>query len=66
MKQVAPNLNHFIYRPALANPPLCSFLDCDRLTLRQLLDMHEALALRAAGADKLARSRETKPHARRR
>lgn len=47
-------MNFFIYRPALANPPLCSFLDCERITLKQLLDMHEALDLRAAAAEKAA------------
>lgn len=60
MKRVAPNLNFFLYRPALAAPPMCSFLECEKITLKQLLDMHEALDFRAAAADKLARSR--KPH----
>jgi len=27
---------------------MCSFLDCERVTLIQLLDMHEALDLRRA------------------
>lgn len=59
MKQVAPNLNFFLYRPAISNPPLCSFLDCERITLKQLLDMHEALDFRAAAADKALKSRMT-------
>lgn len=48
MKRIAPNLNFFLYRPALADPPLCSWLDCERINLKQLMDMHEALDLRAA------------------
>ena len=48
MIRIAPNLNFFLYRPALATPPLCSFLECERITLRQLMDMHDALDLRAA------------------
>lgn len=52
MKRVAPNLDFFLYRPALAEPPLCSWSDVDRLTLTQLLDMHEALNFKAAMSDK--------------
>jgi len=57
VKQVAPNLNFFLYRPALSSPPLCSFLECERITLKQLMDMHEALDFKAATADKAARMR---------
>lgn len=51
---MAPNVDLFRYRPALANPPLCSFLDCERITLSQLMDMHEVLDLRAAGIERAA------------
>lgn len=58
MRRVAPTINLFLYRPAFADPPLCSFIDCERITLRQLLDMHEALDLRAAAADKAMKARK--------
>ena len=57
MKRIAPNLNTFLYRPALANPPLCSFPECARVTLKQLLDMHEALDLRGALAERATKQR---------
>jgi hypothetical protein len=42
----------------MAAAPLCSFLDCERITLKQLLDMHEILDLRLASAEKAQRTRE--------
>ncbi|MDQ0504118.1 hypothetical protein [Xanthobacter agilis] len=51
---MAPNVNLFLYRPAWANPPMCSVMECERATLRQLLDMHELLDLRAAIAERAA------------
>lgn len=42
----------------MADPPLCSFLECERVTLKQMLDMHEILDLRAAAAEKANRLRK--------
>ncbi|MGZ2501738.1 hypothetical protein ACVINI_002220 [Rhizobium beringeri] len=39
----------------MANPPLCSFIECERINLRQLLDMHEILDLRTAAMSKAQR-----------
>ena len=36
----------------MASPSLCTFLDCEKVTLRQLLDMHEILDLRSASAQR--------------
>ena len=36
----------FLWRPVLAEPPLCSFTDLDRLSIDDIADMHEALDLR--------------------
>lgn len=41
----------------MADPPLCTWFDCERMTLKHLLDMHEALDLRAASADKATKER---------
>lgn len=36
----------FLWRPVIAEPPLCSLTDLDRLTLDDVADLHEALDLR--------------------
>jgi len=54
VRQIAPNLNFTLFRPALANPPLCSYLECKKVTLDELLDMHEILDLRRAMGDRAA------------
>jgi len=60
VKGIAPNLDFFLYRPALSNPPLCSWLECERITICQLFDMHEALDLRAAFAEEAAEKAKAK------
>lgn len=49
----------FLWRPVLAEPPLCSWLDICRpgLTIDDVADMHEALDLKEA-ALKRARERD--------
>ena len=59
MKLIAPNINLYVYRPAFAQPALCSWLECERITLSQLLDMHEALDLRAALAEQAVKARQS-------
>lgn len=54
MKRAAPNVNLFLYRPALANPPMATYAECNSVTLSELLDMHELLDLRAAMAERAA------------
>lgn len=44
----------------MAEPPLCSWLDIDQVTLNQLLDMHEALDFKAAQIDKQRKVAERK------
>lgn len=46
---IAPNLNLFLWRPTLAEPPMCTARDLNEwVTLVDLLDMHEALDLKEA------------------
>lgn len=56
---MAPNLTdtkNYLFRPAMALPPLCSYPECKALTLEELADLHEVLDLRAANAEKLAKA----------
>ena len=48
VKRVAPNLDHFLWRPILADPPLYSVTDLRTLTLVEVMDSNEALDLRDA------------------
>lgn len=53
MEHIAPNLNLFVWRPVLADPPLCTVADLKSwVTLADLYDMHEAMDLRSAMAEK--------------
>jgi hypothetical protein len=39
----------FLWRPVLADPPLCTWIDlCTKLTIDDVADMHEALDLKEA------------------
>jgi len=42
----------------MADPPLCSWLECERITLKQLLDMHEAIDLRLAATERAVQRRK--------
>jgi hypothetical protein len=57
--RIAPNLNTYVFRPILADPPLCSLSDIKTvLTLDDLADLHEALDLKDAIAAKAAEKAE--------
>jgi hypothetical protein len=46
---VAPNLDMFLWRPILADPPVYSMKDLrEWVTLQDVLDAHEALDLKMA------------------
>ncbi len=53
-------MDFYLYRPAMAQPPLCTWLEVEKINLRQLMDMHEALDLRTAAAEKAALRAATK------
>lgn len=53
---MAPNLNFYLFRPAMSEPPLCSWAECQAATLNDLADMHEALDLRQAQQQRAARA----------
>ena len=60
MKTIAPNLNLFLWRPILADPPIYSLGDLHSwITLGDVMDAHEALDLVAAREEK-AREEMTK------
>jgi len=42
----------------MADPPLCSWFDCELATLMQIADMHEVLDLRAASHERAAKNAE--------
>lgn len=51
--RIAPNINLFLWRPVLAPEPLCTYRDIrEWVTITDLLDMHEALDLKAAMAER--------------
>ena len=53
MKVIAPNLDLFLWRPIVADPPLYSQRDLyDWVTLKDVFDAHEALDLIAARNEK--------------
>jgi len=55
VKRVAPNLEVFLWRPILADPPLYGMRDLKEwVTLSDVLDAHEALDLRSAMAERAA------------
>mgnify|MGYP000959768080 FL=1 len=55
--RIAPNLNLFLWRPILADPPLYTQSDLRHwVTISDVLDAHEALDLKAAIAEKSATS----------
>jgi hypothetical protein len=61
VKRVAPNLNMFLWRPVLAEPPLYSMSDLRHwVTLSDVFDAHEALDLKAANAEKVSMMKDSK------
>lgn len=55
MKRVAPSLNLFLWRPVLANPPIYTQQDLKTwVTLKDVIDAHEALDLMGAINEKAA------------
>lgn len=49
MKRIAPNLDLFLWRPILADPPIYTQSDLHRwVTISDVFDAHEALDLVAA------------------
>lgn len=53
MKAIAPNLNMWLWRPILADPPLYTVADLKTwVTIADVFDAHEALDLKAALAEK--------------
>lgn len=53
MKRIAPNLDLFLWRPIISDPPLYTMRDVKEwVTLTDLLDAHEALDLKGAMAER--------------
>lgn len=53
MKKVAPNLDLFLWRPIISDPPMYSMSDLKSwVTLADVFDAHEALDLKGAMAEK--------------
>lgn len=53
MAKAAPNINLFLWRPILADPPIYTQGDLKKwVTLADVFDAHEALDLRSAIAEK--------------
>ena len=53
VNEIAPNLNLFLWRPIIAEPPLYSLRDLKEwVTLADVMDAHEALDVRSASAEK--------------
>ena len=49
LKRIAPNLDIFMWRPLLSDPPMLTMRDLNEwVTIKDLLDAHEALDLKAA------------------
>ena len=49
LKKVATNLDMFMWRPLLSDPPMLTMRDLNEwVTIKDLLDAHEALDLKAA------------------
>lgn len=59
IKRAAPNLNLFLWRPILAEPPIYTQRDLNEwVTLPDVFDAHEALDLRGAMNEKAAAEAE--------
>ena len=56
VKSVAPNIDHYLWRPILSDPPLYSVMDLRTLTLVEVMDANEALDLMDARAIKRQRA----------
>jgi hypothetical protein len=55
MKRIAPNLDLWLWRPILSDPPIYTQADLRSwVTINDVLDAHEALDLRGAIAEKAA------------
>jgi hypothetical protein len=53
MRVIAPNLDLFLWRPIIADPPLYTQRDLrEWVTLKDVFDAHEALDLKAAKDEK--------------
>jgi hypothetical protein len=53
MKEIAPNIDLFLWRPVLASSPIYTQKDLHEwVTLRDVFDAHEALDLIAAREEK--------------
>ena len=53
MARIAPNLNLFLYRPVLADPPIYTMMDLKtRITLMDVYDAHEIMDLKGAIMEK--------------
>ena len=53
LSRIAPNLNMFMWRPLLSDPPLLTMRDLNEwVTIKDLLDAHEALDLKSALAER--------------
>ncbi|RIX97187.1 hypothetical protein D3218_19090 [Aureimonas flava] len=56
---MAPNLNFWLWRPILADPPLYSVGDLETwVTLTHVMDCHEALDLKEASLQKAQQAAE--------
>ena len=52
---MAPNLDMFMWRPLLSDPPMLTMRDLNEwVTIKDLLDAHEALDLKAAMQERAA------------
>lgn len=55
-KRIAPNISEkiWLYRPLMAEPPLCTMLELKVLTIDDIADLHEVLDLKEHLAAKAA------------
>jgi hypothetical protein len=61
--RIAPQISQeiYIWRPVLAEPPLCTILELKTsLTIDDLADLHEAMDLKEATAERARRNAERK------
>jgi len=53
LEEIAPNLDMFLWRPVIAEPPIYTQRDLKEwVTLTDVLDAHEALDVRGALSEK--------------
>ncbi|WP_156032011.1 hypothetical protein [Shinella sp. DD12] len=53
MERIAPNLNMWLWRPIVADPPIYTQADLRNwVTLQDVMDAHEALDLKGAMQEK--------------